>query len=473
MATGAGKTLLALMAAERLALRFPGDALRVKIVVPTIFLATQWRADILREWEIAPENVGFYHGQIKENPDRAFMIYVVNTARGSLARHVLREAREGHPVFLICDECHHMNSPENARTFDFFPYIDKARYFSLGLSATPSEDAPAALGAEIYRYDIDEASEEGVVAKYACFSIALDFTPEESGEFAEFTERIHMLRSKLFQAYPKLKTMKNRDFLRVLHGLSSRGDEIGRLAVSLSLLYIRRKEISHTAQARVACALALVEAIIPDKRLIVFAERIETVDILYEALREKYPRRIGRYHSKLPPAVKAAALEGYRQGEHAVLLCCRALDEGLNIPDTDVGIVLSSTGNERQRIQRLGRILRLREGRKTLYYLHIPESGEPETLLPDDALSCALQYAQNTGFCHPAYESIAARVWEAMREAGASEAQLSAARYWLSVGRLRADFLLTPEECEKHRRNAPARQKDYWVCMLLLAREIM
>lgn len=471
VATGAGKTLFALMAAEKLAQRFPGDALRVKIVVPTIFLATQWRADILRELDIAPENVGLYHGQIKENPDRPFMIYVVNTARNSLARHVLRESQAGHAVFLICDECHHMNSPENRRTFAFFPHIEQERYFSLGLSATPSEESPAALGTEFYRYDIADASREGIVSKYVRFSIALDFSKEESAEFAYFTEKILLLRNKLLQAYPKLKNMKNRDFLRVLHGLSSRGDEVGELAVSLSLLYIRRKEVSHTAKARIACTRDILRVLLPDKRAIVFAERIETVDALYEILREEYPGRVGRYHSKLAPEVKAAALARYRQGEHAVLLCCRALDEGLNIPDTDAGIVLSSTGNERQRIQRLGRILRLREGRKCLYYLHIPESGEPDALLPDDALSCVLRYEQNIGFMHFAYDKLASRVLRNMRDSGASGTQLSTAMHWISMGQLRAGFLLAPEKCEEYAKSAPNRQKDYWICMTLLSRE--
>ena len=48
----------------------------------------------------------------------------------------------------------------------------------------------------------------------------------------------------------------------------------------------------------------------------------------------------------------------YRRGLFDVMVSCRSLDEGTNVPETTVAIVASSTSSHRQRIQRLGRVLR-------------------------------------------------------------------------------------------------------------------
>lgn len=462
VATGAGKTLLALAAADALAEEMPAGNLRVRIVVPTLFLATQWRADILRETGAQRRDVGLYHGQIKEDENRPFVIYVVNTARRHIARHILRDAREGRHVLLVCDECHHMISPENARCFDFLPHIDTALYSALGLSATPPDPLPEALGKEIFHYDIHKAVREGVAAKYALFNIALRLDPDEAARYDSLSEKIVRLRSRLFLTYPKIRSQGG-DFMHILQAIGKRDDQAGALARSLLLLYLRRREISHLAESRIDCAEALIRSLQPEKRIILFAERIETVNALYRRLEGC---RVGRYHSKMDARAKAAALENFRAGETSILLCCRALDEGLNVPDADAGIMLSSTGSPRQRIQRLGRILRQGKGIRCAYYLHIPEGGDASALLPGGAHSFALHYDE--AFVHPLYDAAAERVLASMP--GASEAQLSAARAALHRGRLRADFLLSSDAIRAYIKSAPASQKDYWITMLMMAK---
>ena len=56
-------------------------------------------------------------------------------------------------------------------------------------------------------------------------------------------------------------------------------------------------------------------------------------------------------------------LASYRRGEVEILVTCRALDEGFNVPETEVGIIAASTATRRQRIQRLGRVLRPSNGK--------------------------------------------------------------------------------------------------------------
>jgi superfamily II DNA or RNA helicase len=79
----------------------------------------------------------------------------------------------------------------------------------------------------------------------------------------------------------------------------------------------------------------------------------------------------GVYHSKMPLRAKAAMLGQYRRGNIDSLVTCRALDEGFNVPETEVGIIAASTATRRQRIQRLGRVVRPAKGkdRASIYTL--------------------------------------------------------------------------------------------------------
>jgi len=92
------------------------------------------RGDIVKD-------IGLYCGACKDLPTRKYMIYVVNSARYTLSRHILADYQSAYPVLLIADECHHYGSPENSRIFDFLSLIspqDQATaYYALGLSATP------------------------------------------------------------------------------------------------------------------------------------------------------------------------------------------------------------------------------------------------------------------------------------------------------------------------------------------------
>jgi len=77
------------------------------------------------------------------------------------------------------------------------------------------------------------------------------------------------------------------------------------------------------------------------------------------------------YHSKMPVRARALMLGDYRKGSIDVLVTCRALDEGFNVPETELGIIAASTATRRQRIQRLGRIVRPAKGKEgaTIYTL--------------------------------------------------------------------------------------------------------
>ncbi|MBI1742664.1 hypothetical protein HYR54_06310 [Candidatus Acetothermia bacterium] len=55
---------------------------------------------------------------------------------------------------------------------------------------------------------------------------------------------------------------------------------------------------------------------------------------------------------------RTAVLQKFRTGEYAMLVTSHVLDEGIDVPEANVGIILSGTASQREYVQRLGRILR-------------------------------------------------------------------------------------------------------------------
>jgi len=67
-------------------------------------------------------------------------------------------------------------------------------------------------------------------------------------------------------------------------------------------------------------------------------------------------------------AERSTMIERFRSGETPVLVSSQVLDEGFDVPDADVAIVVGGTGSQRRYIQRIGRVLRPRAGKRAVVY---------------------------------------------------------------------------------------------------------
>ena len=142
-----------------------------------------------------------------------------------------------------------------------------------------------------------------------------------------------------------------------------------------------RSTVSKRAEFRTPIAANLIKSLIP-RKIILFHESIDEIEAL-----NQYLVSIGidskTYHSKMTRKSKLLALRQFIRSEVDVLLTCRALDEGFDLPDIEVGIFAAMTKSPRQRIQRLGRVLRPVEGKiadiRTLYTLHEEEFLQRES----------------------------------------------------------------------------------------------
>jgi DNA or RNA helicases of superfamily II len=491
--TGAGKTVLALGAIARLEYTLstvPGQNLKIKIVVPKIFLANQWAQTLQDDLAVGREEIGIYSGEHKDPYSRKYMIYVVNSARYTLARHCLEDYRAGNSILLIADECHHYSSPENSRIFDFIGQMPAGasppRYYALGLSATPEtayyqEKLVPALGPEIYQYGFAQALQANIISSFSIFNLKLKFTRYEEGQYLDLSEQLTRALGELMQLCPFLLGLSGQSFFASLEQLAQGSDDSGvaGLARAVLVLAVSRKDIVYRAESRISCVQDLVARIPPTSKILVFNERIEVTEAIYARLQLRFPGQVGRYHSKMDEASRKNSLRKYQDSEIRILVSCRALDEGLNVPATDVGIIASSTSSSRQRIQRLGRILR-RSGQShaaCLYYLYIGSSNEEQELLADLSQQLAgiipvldLNYEQESqSFRHPAYDALADRVLAYARQKGWTPRNISEIERNLERGKLSCDWWISEKNCTARIRSAASRsERNYWITMRLV-----
>lgn len=491
--TGAGKTILALGAIARLEdilLAEQAPALKIKIVVPKVFLANQWVKNLQDDLAVSRDDIGLYSGLHKDPPSRKYMIYVVNSARTTLVQHILNDYHQGSSLLLIADECHHYGSPENSRIFKFMAQIllqDQARhYYALGLSATPqtatfNETLLPALGPEIYKYSFIEALNANIISSFAIFNIKLSFTKSEKHQYLDLTEQLTHVQEALMIHCPYLKGLTRMQYFASLEQLaqSSEDDNLASLARSLLMLATKRKDLVYRAKSRISCVNNLLTRLPPSSKVLIFCERIVVANTIYDELQSLFPGQVGRYHSDMDEWSRKEILRNYHDAQIRILVSCRALDEGLNVPSTDIGIIASSTSSNRQRIQRLGRILRQSDMKRTarLYYLYVGSSNEEKDLLAEISHDLSgvipildLEYDQNNQtFHHSSYQALADQVITYTQGKGWSPEIMAEITKNLECGMLGCDWWLSEQDCRLKIQNASSRsEQNYWVSMYLL-----
>lgn len=489
--TGSGKTFLALNAAKRLE-QMLAKPLRVKIVVPTSNLMWQWNRS-LREFlasdeaslpfESLHERIGLRGDGCNSSSGCQYMIYVINSARYELARQILAELKNGESVLLIADECHHYASGQNQLIFEFLPYAKPydAQFYSLGLTATlptgqARHDLIASLGKKIYTYGMTQAAAMHTVCQYDIFHIELSFQKAEQAEYDDLSEQLLLIYRKLVQLYPFLAKMDSGERYELINRLcGDNNPAAAKIARKYMRLTYMRTNLVCLASARITCAYNLIERLtqqLPQgERILIFGERISQAEELFSLLQKQHSDRVGRYHSKMGPQANKNILERFRTGDIRILIACKSMDEGIDVPDASVGIILSGTSTKRQRLQRLGRIIRKNEGksRALLYYLHLADTSEEIFFLPDskESRSFDLKFHSDTQqFCHPCYDKAANKLLRKMWHAGIQKDQLREVRRCLQIGSIRSDWLMEQPELEERIHSAKyIRDKNYWICM--------
>jgi len=475
--TGSGKTVLALSAISHLEEKEMRD-LRVKIVVPQTFLASQWKNEIRRQLGVPSTDIGVYSGKRKEHTKK-YMIYVINSARYSLARHILTDLNNGNAILLIADECHHYGSVENNRIFDFYNAIEaESPYYAMGLSATPEiadfRSIAIPLGQEIYSYDLKRALYDKIISRFVLFNIKLNFSPSEREKYELFSLDIFKCLASLRRRRPDLVGLRSGVFFAKLQKLTNEDGDCAQLAQTALALMHSRRTLCHMARERSECAIQIVKSLPPKSRIILFCERIQAATLLHTELSGLFNEQVGLYHSQMVENSRKTMLEQYEQGSLRILICCKALDEGLNIPSTDVGIIVSTSMSARQRVQRIGRMLRFSKEIKRIYFLHIAESSEDVELslglsaLESSVPLIALHYKEQA-FVHPEYERLRRIVIDFVQERKRDKKLISVLKQNINLALLRGDFLVNETTCaENIQKSTSNTERNYWISVLYI-----
>lgn len=320
--TGGGKTVFALSCIDRI------RPIATLIIVPTAALLEQWWEEAASYFDLDLDEINIVTGSLRFRLG-AINIAVLNTA-AKLAEKIQR-----HKCFLIVDECH------KAASEHFRAALRVNAFASLGLSATPERPYDEglqdilvpALGPVIFTYGYADALRDGVIVPFELRNIVFELEEDRQAEYDKLSKAI----------------------ARSISRYGAEADET-------IALFLKRSRVLNLSLNRIRLALKLAAAN-RGKRTLIFHENVEACDLIHAILTENGVKS-GVYHSKLPLRAKAAMLGQYRKGEIDVLVTCRALDEGFNVPETEMGIIAASTATRRQRIQRLGRVVRPAKGKE-------------------------------------------------------------------------------------------------------------
>lgn len=350
--TGGGKTLFAEMCMVEFIEQYPLG--KVILVVPTISLLDQWYVSLQEDLELQSQEISCFSGEEKAKSLGLVNIFVINSAR-----KYNKNQFENYNVLLIVDECHRAGSEVNSHALQF-PH--KA---ALGISATPERQYDEgfeafiipSLGPIIYRYDYAQAYQDNIICNFDLLNVKVDLLSFEQKKYDKLTKQI---------AIESEKVRRNRI-----------SDD------RLKKLMLQRASVSNSAVMRIPVTVKLAEHF-RSNRLIIFHERVEAAERIYNLLITKN-HSVTIYHSMIGPFIRRDNLRLMRKGIFESLVTCKALDEGLNIPEIDTAIIASSTASIRQRIQRMGRVLRPAMGKEKARIITLYSTDTEETRLLREA----------------------------------------------------------------------------------------
>lgn len=359
MATGTGKTRTASTCIREASKN--GNLLTV-VAVPYHHIGSQWID------ELKPMAPIFVTGQWKKHLGEALADSVMGRRRNltlvvvrniASSDYFLRqlELLSSHfeNTLFVADEVHWFGAPSLQSAL-----IDFANY-RLGLSATPKryfDDAGTEVltnyfNEVVFKFPIEKALEardergERILTPYRYHPIFVELTVDESESYWGFTRQILAIKGK--------KKKEEEDWRK------------------LETLYRMRADIGKQAENKIESLRLLLEDFpLPLKRTLIYCANFAQMEKVKQILSgfEVFPQKVtGDEKTSTSKAFnnkseRAHILESFEAGELDVLLAIDCLDEGVDIPSAQVGIILASSGNEKEFIQRRGRLMRVSDGKE-------------------------------------------------------------------------------------------------------------
>ncbi len=380
MATGTGKTITSLNCLLEIYKR--NGYYKAIILVPTITLVNQWEKECWKfnfgniikvysknaEWRSKIELLQMAEKYRK--PNEPTQNFIIISTYASFAREnvfSILNSFERAKVLLIADEAHNIGSPSILKRLGTINYLRR-----IGLSATPERQFDEDTNKKLYRffgaeekftfeYSMEEAIQKGVLCRYYYYPHLVKLTDEEMANYVELSEKI----SKYFNYNSGEFDMKDEILMglllarkRIIHKAANKLDAFKKIIeeryekngnLKYSLIYVPEgNKPDYFPEADLFDkAEQVADDAVSDHLIDIYTEAVMRVD-KYITVRKFVSGQKDRDE----------ILADFAKGKLQVLTSMKCLDEGVDVPRSELAIFCASTGNPRQFIQRRGRVLR-------------------------------------------------------------------------------------------------------------------
>jgi len=321
--TGGGKTVFAIHCLKKYLEENSNNS--IFIVVPSIALLDQWYEGLqlsFKNNEIALNGGGEHLNKLSK-----ITISTIDSVKNII------EYFDASKTLLIVDECHKIGTEKRGET------LTNHWHATLGLSATPERDYDdnfyiiirKILGDIIFDYDYIDAREDEVIVNFKLLYAYAAMTNSEEAEYKKFTKSIQRRAATI--------------------GGNNMND------YPLKMLIFNRARMVKNSINRIPFGIELLQKYKRDS-WIVFTENKKQAKEFNTIINSKgYKSAI--YNTDLDTSEREENLNNFKNGNLNVLVSCTALDEGFDMPEADGAMILSASSSKRQRIQRMGRVLRI------------------------------------------------------------------------------------------------------------------
>jgi superfamily II DNA or RNA helicase len=346
-ATGSGKTFTAITAIKN----HIAEGKPALVLVPSRLLLEQWALEVKEELPHAAlmlagaghvrwKQAGRLRAMTDPNPVAGPRV-LLSTMQTAASEEFRRNLRGGDHLMVVADEVHQSGSSHHSKLFTISSGV------RLGLSATPTRFGDAEGTARIFSYfgdvvpppfTLKDAIKTGRLVDYKYFPHPVRLTADEAEEWKRLTLQI----------------------VREMGRKSDKGPPP--LSDRVKMLLIRRSRIAKKAVSKIGLAAEVISKNYEkDHRWLVYCEDSSHLQEVMEALRARGLSPI-EYHTGMD-GDKEATLDWFKTFG-GVLVSIKCLDEGVDIPAVDHALILASSQNPRQFIQRRGRVLRKSPGKQ-------------------------------------------------------------------------------------------------------------
>jgi superfamily II DNA or RNA helicase len=374
--TGAGKTRLA---QEAIMSHIKAGG-RCAVIVPSIVLQDQW-CRIFKSYDGI--HLQRLDGNHKYNARMAcdVLIAVVNTASTYFSRGgFVEEFLDGHDGLVVLDECHRYGAEKFAQALS--PTFARR----LGLTATYErsdnglkDHVTPYTGGVVFRIGYRRALREDVICHFKVAFMGVQFSIEERLDYEE-------QYGKQIKAYQRLRASGEvtltpmGSFMRDVQRLATSRQKYGPLcnAARTYLACLSRcRQIVAGAGAKGEVIRALRPALEEAQRSILFTDTQDSATSTRETL-EDLGLSAGTVDANMSLTERRRVMVEFEEGGIGALTAPKVLDEGVNVPACDLGVVVAASRSRRQMIQRMGRILRRKDDGRQARLVVIFVQGTPE-----------------------------------------------------------------------------------------------